>query len=170
MLYFAAVLLLLSLVIFWQASQKRKALGLPAGRIIYVDEGSWNPLEQPLYDPELGLVGKPDYLVDDGETIIPVEVKSSRIVNQPYDSHIFQLAAYCVLVQHQHGKRPRYGILKYPNRVYAVDFTPQLEQSLLDLIEEMHSKEKGKTISRSHESPERCNRCGYRGTCEQRLL
>jgi CRISPR-associated exonuclease Cas4 len=169
-LYIAAGLFFLSLFLFWQARRKQAQIGLPSGRVIYVDDGNWNPVEQPLYDPELGLVGKPDYLVEDGENIIPVEVKSSQIQSEPYDSHIFQLAAYCVLVERVMGKKPRYGILHYLNRDYAVDFTSQLEQSLIQLIKEIHSKERRKGISRSHESSARCNRCGYRGVCEQRLL
>ena len=67
---------------------------------------------------ELGLVGKPDYLVESAGQLIPVEVKSTRNSNAPYDAHIFQLAAYCLLVQRQLGKRPPYGILHYANRTY----------------------------------------------------
>jgi len=170
MLYLAAALVLLAIILFWQAQRGRKALGLPAGRIISADMRGWGPVEQPLYDAELGLVGKPDYLVESSGQLIPVEVKTSRASNAPYDAHIFQLAAYCLLIQRQLGKRPPYGILRYPNRTYAIDFTPQLEQAILDQLAEIHHQEKQKELPRSHHSAARCSHCGYRRVCDQRLL
>jgi CRISPR-associated exonuclease Cas4 len=170
MLYFAALLFSFAVLFLWLSGRKRSEIGLPAGRVIYTDTSGWGPAAQPLYDPVLGLVGKPDYLIEDGDQIIPVEVKSSRIDSHPYDAHIFQLAAYCLLVQRQMGKRPPYGILHYPNRTYAIDYTEQLERSTLALIEEIRGKERRKQISRSHQSPARCHRCGYRAVCEERLL
>jgi CRISPR-associated exonuclease Cas4 len=162
--------LLVAIFLFWRAQQGQKALGLPAGRVIYADMQSWGAVEQPFYDAELGLVGKPDYLVESSGQFIPVEVKSSRIANAPYDAHIFQLAAYCLLVMRQLGKRPQYGILNYPNRTYAIDFTPQLEQAIQDLLIEIHAQEKLKDVPRSHDSAARCNRCSFRSVCDQRLL
>lgn len=127
-------------------------------------------MEKPLYDRELGLTGKPDYLIESRGKIIPVEVKSSRAPEGPYDGHIFQLAAYCLLVQRQAGKRPPYGILHYPNRTYAIDFTPELEQSTLALLEEIHRNARRKELARSHDVAARCRRCGYRDVCDQKLL
>ena len=162
--------MLVAVILLWQAYRGRKALGLPAGRVIYADMRGWGPIEQPLYDPELGLVGKPDYLVESAGQLIPVEVKSTRNANAPYDAHIFQLAAYCLLVQRQLGKRPPYGILHYANRTYAIDYTPQLEQAVQDLLIEIHTQERLKELARSHTSTARCSHCSYRSVCDQRLL
>jgi CRISPR-associated exonuclease Cas4 len=170
MLILVVIVFLLAVVMLWIASRGQRLIGLPAGRIIYTDTRGWGPVEQPLYDAELGLVGKPDYLVEAGGQIIPVEVKSSYVTSAPYDAHIFQLAAYCLLVQRHYGKRPAYGILHYPNRTYAIDYTPALEAELLNLLEEIHAQDKHKDPPRSHDSPARCSRCGYRQTCDQRLL
>ena len=170
MLILALFIFVLALVLLWQASRSQRAIGLPAGRVIYADTRSWGPVEQPLYDAELGLVGKPDYLVETGGQVIPVEVKSSPVTTAPYDAHVFQLAAYCLLVQRHYGKRPAYGILHYPNRTFAIDYTAQLEQQLFQLLEEMHTQERRKDVPRSHESAARCSRCGFRATCDQRLL
>jgi len=170
MLYLAAFFLLFALVLFWLASRQRQTAGLPAGRVIYADTRAWGPVEQPLYDAGLGLTGKPDYLVEQNGQIIPVEVKSGRVGGTPHDSHVYQLAAYCLLVHRQLGKRPAYGILHYPNRTFAIDYTPQLEASLLALLDEMRSQQKRKEVARSHESPARCSRCGFRHICDQRLL
>ena len=96
MIPFLALLLgLLALVLFWQAGRQRKATGLPGGRVIYADTRAWAPPEKPLYDPELNLAGKPDYLVQQGNIIIPVEVKSTRGGAGPYD--FAHLPAGCLL-------------------------------------------------------------------------
>jgi CRISPR-associated exonuclease Cas4 len=165
----ALVLFIAGLILLWQSGRRKKALGLPSGRITYADTSRWGPVEEPLFHRSLGLTGRPDYLVRQGEQYIPVEVKSSRISGSPYDSHIYQLAAYCLLVENAFGTRPAYGILHYPNRTFAIDFTPQLEDALLDLLEEMRSQDREAEIHRSHESAARCLRCGYRSTCEEAL-
>lgn len=165
----AVILLVLALVCLWLAGRRQRASGLPGGRVIYTDTRGWGPVEEPLYDPESSLTGRPDYLVQKGNQIIPVEVKSSRISDAPYDSHIFQLAAYCLLVGRVFKKRPAYGILHYPNRTFAIDFTPALEAELLDMLAEMRQDDKRKEVDRSHESPARCAACGYREICDQNL-
>jgi len=169
MLYIALLLFLLALIFFWQSSRQRKEAGLPDGRVIYTDTRGWGKLERPLYDQALGLTGKPDYLVQQGGRIIPVEVKSGRAPEAPYDSHIFQLAAYCLLVEKHYGKRPPYGIVHYNDRDFAVDFTPELEASLLDLLVEMRRDEARAEVDRSHEQASRCARCGFREMCDQSL-
>jgi len=166
----AAILFLFALILLWLARQRQKAIGLPAGRIIYTDTRKWAPLEEPLYDPDLGLTGRPDYLVEDKGNVIPVEVKSARISAAPYDAHIYQLAAYCRLVQRHFGKRPHYGILHYANRTFAIDYTPQLEKALLELLDEVRIQDKRRETARSHDSAARCSRCGYRAICDQRLM
>lgn len=169
MLIIAAVLFITAVALLLITTRGQKSIGLPTGRVIYADTRTWGKVEQPLFDAELGLVGKPDYLVETGGQIIPVEVKSTHVSAAPYDAHIFQLAAYCLLVQRHFGKRPAYGILHYPNRTFAVDYTPQLESDLLVLLDEIHSHDKHKEAPRSHDSAARCSRCGYRSICDQRL-
>src|SRR5512143_2316797 len=166
----ALLLILLALIFYWQSSRQRKEAGLPGGRVIYTDTRGWGKLERPLYDQALGLTGKPDYLVQQGGRIIPVEVKSGRAPEAPYDSHIYQLAAYCLLVEKNYGKRPPYGILHYNDRDFAVDFTTELEASLLDLLAEMRRDETRKEVDRSHEQAARCARCGFRNICDRSLV
>ena len=169
-MFFAAIsLLLIALVLFWQANRQRKTAGLPGGTVIYSDTSEWGPVEKPIYDPLVGLTGKPDYIVKKGNQYIPVEVKSSDSTNIPYDSHIYQLAAYCYLVEKETGKRPEYGILHYPTRTFRVDYTQELETSLLELIAQIRYQERRSVVNRSHESPQRCKRCGYQETCKQSL-
>jgi CRISPR-associated exonuclease Cas4 len=167
--YLALALIVIALVLLWISARRQTQAGLPGGRVIYTDMRGWGPVEKPLYDQELGLAGKPDYLVEKGGIIIPVEVKSTRVVDAPYDSHIYQLAAYCLLVQRTLGTRPPYGILRYSNRTFAIDYTPQLETALIELLNEMRLAGERKEQARSHDNPERCARCGYRSNCDQAL-
>lgn len=164
----ALLTFILAIILFWISSQQRHRSGLPGGRVIYADTRAWcKPVEKPLYDSYLGLTGKPDYLVEEGDQIIPVEVKSSRVTESPYDSHIYQLAAYCMLVDRTLGKRPRYGILHYPKRTFAIDFTPELESAVIQML--MVMQENRKAYPRSHNSPQRCAKCGFRSVCDQAL-
>jgi CRISPR-associated exonuclease Cas4 len=162
-------LFILALILLWLARARQKASGLPGGRIIYSDTQHWKPVEKPLYDPDLGLTGRPDYLIEKDNQVIPVEVKSSRAPDAPYDSHIFQVAAYCRLVHITFGKRPPYGILHYPNRTFAIDFTAELEMALINLLDEMRTQDRLREVDRSHDSASRCQGCGYRAVCGQKL-
>lgn len=165
----AILLILIASVLFWQAGRRQKAAGLPGGRVISSDTHQWGSVTEPLYDPHHGLTGKPDYLVQHGNDLIPVEVKSNRVSAAPYDAHIFQLAAYCLLVESVYGKRPPYGILHYQNRTFAIDYTRELESNLLDILEEMRVQDRHKDVARSHDEPARCRGCGYRSTCDQAI-
>jgi CRISPR-associated exonuclease Cas4 len=169
MLYLALFLILLALLFFWQSNRQRKQAGLPGGRVIYTDTRGWGKLEKPLFYTALELTGKPDYLIQQNGQIIPVEVKSGRAPNAPYDSHIYQLAAYCLLVDKTYKKRPPYGIIHYESRDFAVDYTRELEESLLDLLADMKRDEHKKDVPRSHEQAARCAKCGFRNACDQSL-
>jgi len=169
-LYIALVLFIVAVIFFVQAGRQRREAGLPGGRVIYTDTRAWDEVEKPLFSNELGLTGKPDYLVEQNGKLIPVEVKTGRVPDVPYDSHIFQLAAYCLLVEKTYGKRPPYGIIHYSNRDFAVDYTPQLESALLDHLAEMRRDELRKDVPRSHEDAARCRRCGFRKVCDQSLV
>ncbi len=168
-LYLSLALLLLALFLFWQSHRQRKQAGLPGGRVIYTDTNAWGKVDKPLYDSSLRLTGKPDYLVERNGKIIPVEVKSGRAPDAPYDSHIYQLASYCLLVERTMGKRPPYGIIHYRNRDFAVDYTRELESALLDILAEMRRDETRREVDCSHNSPARCRGCGFRRICDQRL-
>ena len=169
MLYVIIILFFLALILFWRSGQQRREAGLPGGRVIYTDTGGWGEVERPLYYPPLKLTGKPDYLVRQNGIVIPVEVKSGRAPKSPYDSYIFQLASYCLLVEKTYGKRPPYGILHYSDRDFAVDYTPELEFALMELLADMRRDEIKDDVDRSHEHPPRCARCGFRNLCDQSL-
>jgi CRISPR-associated exonuclease Cas4 len=169
MLYLALLLLLIAIFLLWQSNRQRRQAGLPGGRVVYTDTRTWGTLEKPLYDHALGLTGKPDYIIEQQDQMIPVEVKTGCTPEAPYDSHIYQVAAYCLLIEKTYGKRPAYGLIHYPHRDFAVDYTTELESALLEQLAEMRRDEIRRDVPRSHEDPARCRGCGFRKVCDQKL-
>ncbi len=169
MLYLALLLFLIAIVFFWRSDRQQKSAGLPGGRVIYTDTRGWGKVEKPLFHAALGLTGKPDYLIEKNGQIIPVEVKSGRAPESPYDSHIFQLASYCLLVEKTYRKRPPYGIIHYENRDFAIEYTRELETALIELLADMRVDEVKKDVPRSHDQLSRCKRCGFQNVCDQKL-
>lgn len=162
-------LLVLAVIMFMISGRTRHAAGLPGGRVVYADMGTWEEVEKPLYDPITQITGRPDYLVRQGKEIIPVEVKSGRTPENPYDSHIFQLAAYCLLVEREYGVRPSYGIVHYKKRTFEITYTKELETALIDILTEIRQCEQKRNVNRSHEQAARCRGCGFAYTCDQAL-
>ena len=166
-----ASLLLFSLAAYlWLSSRaKRREAGLPAGRVTYVDTGAWQRTERPLFSNEHQLTGRPDYLVRVRAGMIPVEVKSGAAPARPYEAHILQLAAYCLLVEEAEAQAVPYGIIKYDDRAFEVDYTPALRDRLLDALDAMRAGLDTVDVARSHDDERRCAGCGYREGCAERL-
>ncbi len=163
------ILLIVALVLLWRSRSKREETGLPEGRVIYDDTGAWQECPRPLFSRRHLLTGKPDYIVAQGEDLIPVEVKPRRSADQPYDSDVLQLAAYCLLIEDNFGKVPPYGIIKYSRATFAIEYTPQLRRQLLDTIVNMRRDLMAEGVRPSHDSPRRCHACGHREHCEESL-
>jgi CRISPR-associated exonuclease Cas4 len=168
-LYLSLLLVILALLLLWLSGRQRRGLGLPGGRVVYSDTGAERRVEQPLYANDLLLVGRPDYLVQSAEGLVPVEVKSGSSPQKPYDTHIFQLAAYCVLVARNFKQRPPYGIIRYPQRSFRIEFTRDLENQLLGLLKEMRNGLDLTELHRSHNVFGRCRACGFGQLCEEHL-
>ena len=94
----ALVLIVAALLILLISRRQQRASGLPNLQVVYTDTRMWNRVEKPIYDPVIGLTGKPDYLVKEDDILIPLEVKSGFAPTSPYHSHVYQLIAYCMLV------------------------------------------------------------------------
>jgi len=163
------ILVLAGIFLLWQGSRRQSQAGLPAGKIIYDDSRGWGKVEKPLLDIALGLTGKPDYIVEEDGIPIPVEVKSTRAPETPYENHVYQLIAYCLLIENSRGIRPPYGILRYRNRTFSIDYTPELKARLLRIMDEMRLPPHRNGPARSHEEPNRCRGCGYHSSCDQAL-
>ena len=102
----------IALFVLAVATSRRLALQIPSGKTIYQDTQAAGGL---LVSNKHRLKGRPDLLLKQGNVIIPVEVKTGKTPTRPYDSHVMQLVAYCVLVEENYGIRPPYGIIRYPS-------------------------------------------------------
>ncbi|HEX9371162.1 MAG TPA: CRISPR-associated protein Cas4 [Roseiflexaceae bacterium] len=162
-----ALLMLALLACLW-AMRLRQSAGLPWAPVVYQDTGGHAP-EKPLIARRLGLVGKPDYLLELRGRVIPVEVKPGRRAGRPYQSDLMQLAAYCLLVEETSGVAPPYGLLRYAERTFRLDYTERIRDELLATLDEMRADLQDEDCDRSHDEPRRCAACGFYDQCEQAL-
>ncbi len=167
LLALSAALLALALWLALRARRGRQRSGLPQGRLVYADTGRWSAVAQPYFSQRYRLTGKPDYLVDSDDGLLPVEVKHTAAPagGQAYASHIMQLAAYCLLVEEAHGKTPRYGLIRYNDATVQIDYTPMLRVRLLETLEEVRASCGLANVGRNHSDTSRCRACGVRHAC-----
>jgi CRISPR-associated exonuclease Cas4 len=185
-LFFALIILLLiALGSHVAARRASRRTGLPGGQLLYSDTGypvgRINSIEKnqegvkqerPLISRAYGLIGRPDYLVQTDEGIIPIEVKSTRCPanGRAYDSHIMQLAAYCLLVEDVIEGSVPYGIIRYSDREIIFDYTPELRDELLLLLEEIQEARLAVDVHRSHNDARRCQGCSMLESCDEALV
>jgi CRISPR-associated exonuclease Cas4 len=178
------ILLLVALASQLAARRASRRTGLPGGQLLYSDTGfptgrigsieknrQGERQEKPLVSKAYGLIGRPDYLVRTEEGIIPVEVKSTqRPANgRAYDSHIMQLAAYCLLAEDLLEERVPYGVIRYSDGEVIIDYTDELRDELLLLLEEMREARFAVDVHRSHRDARRCSGCRMKEICTESL-
>ncbi len=169
-LLITSIILILAGILFGWSTLLRRQTGMPIGRVVYSDTGQRRELVEPLYSRDLRLAGKPDYLVELPEgDLVPMEVKSGRAPERPHEGHVMQLIAYCALVEDDLGERPPYGLLRYADRTFAVDYTADLEEKLVDLLADMRHDLGEGNVGRSHELPAKCTACGVRHACQDQI-
>jgi CRISPR-associated exonuclease Cas4 len=162
------ILALIAIGAFWQSRRLRLTAGLPLhSRVVYSDTGAWKKVERPLFSSRYLLSGKPDYVVDEGNARIPIEVKPDRTAGAPRLSDVLQLAAYGLLVEETFGAPSSYGLLKYRESIFRVEFTQELRAQLVRVLDEIRGNLTAEDLARSHADPRRCHACGYRASCGQ---
>lgn len=144
--------------------------GLPGGAILSSDTGAESK-GKPLFSARYRLTGTPDYLVNTPQGPVPVEVKPTRTEEEPRQSHLLQVLAYCLLVEETEGKRPPYGLLRYSTTTFRVDYNEATRAHLLEVMQTMRETAEREEwqVERNHEVPGRCRACGYRSICDQSL-
>jgi CRISPR-associated exonuclease Cas4 len=166
------LLFALAIALLLMSVRERGKSRLPLAQVVYADTDLWQRVPEILVDHQLGIVGKPDYVMKTRQgSLIPVEVKTGHTPATPYDSHRLQLMAYGLLIQSNYAQTPQYGLLHYPDKDFRVDFTLELEAQLMETLEDIRQIEKeNSTPVRSHNSSARCRSCGYRGICDQKIV
>ncbi len=169
MIWLGIALICGAIVMMLLAVKLRQRSGLPWARVVATDMGAWRTLERPLFSARLGLTGKPDYILQYGQTLIPVEVKPNRHATQPYHSDLLQLAAYLVLLEETTGVAPPYGLLRYADISFQLRYTPTVRAEVLDTLAEMRALLAAVDVTRSHTEVARCRSCGFRTQCDEAL-
>lgn len=158
------VLVLLSLWLFLQARQppgKRQRYTGPFARQLNGQLVSW----------EYGITGRPDFIVDHQGTPVPVITKRGKALqNSAHDAHVAQILVYCLLVHETTKNAPPYGIIRYSDRTFEVDYDASTAEAVLDLIDDVRAHTDGAVLPRSHESERHCYACSHRTICDQRLV
>lgn len=146
------------------AEKKRRQVAVD-GKVLYVGTDDQRLLVSEMYK----LTGRPDYILMVGAELIPVDLKTGRQPRGPLFSHILQIAAYCLLLSDENGKRVSRGILKYGDVEHEIEFDAELETLLLGKLEEMRGLMKSGDVHRNHNRAGKCAGCSRRENCPERL-
>ncbi len=149
----------------YQSQQRR--LGLVPGRLMDSDLAGQGDT---LHDPEWGVSGRPDYVLETDSGLVPVEVKTGRTPERPHESHRLQLACYLRLVEATHRQAPAYGLLAYPEGVFRVAWDADTKSRLRDILADIATAEETGVAKRNHDIRGRCRGCSKREFCDERLV
>jgi len=155
-----------------------RALGLPAGRIVYSDaDGAARPLVARRYP----LTGKPDYVVlTSGGRRVPVEIKSGRAPRVrggerlPRHEDALQLVTYLIILDDLYDEPPRYGLLRYADATFEVPYAADLREEVLTLLAEMQALDED--LGEAGEAPrgdpslQMCRACAFKEICDDAIV
>ncbi len=126
-----------------------------------------------LFYDELGIDGRPDYILEKDGKQIPVEVKTGRIPQGPYFSHILQITAYCMMVEDVYGKKPPHGVIRYldgeTEKEYEVEFDQKTKDLVTEKVLEMRKHLIFENVHRNHNRPGKCRTCSRRKECPEKI-
>jgi len=150
-----------------QVAQETRAKYQVKGDLVYIDSAKEKP--KLFVSKKHGLSGRPDAVVLDGDHHIPVEIKTGRVPRGPLFSHILQVVAYCVLLEEEYGKAPPYGIIRYGETNFEIEYNEDQRKLLLQKLADMRAAIKKGEAHRNHTRPGKCIRCSRRAGCSERL-
>lgn len=168
LLFALAILILLRNERFYQRrrmiTERHRALGLPAGELVYEDADGQGAL---LFSDQYPLVGKPDYVVRlDDRRLVPIELKlSAQNVKMPYSNHVIQLGAYCLILEDYSECPPTHGILRYADCEFTIDYTPSLRKKVIRLLGEMARCDDKQAPALQKQRVAKCRVCTFQAVC-----
>lgn len=153
---------------FRRHAHRRGRLG--KGQVTYQGQYA-ERLNRQLVSYDYGITGRPDYVIDRDSLPVPVLRKIGHAPDAPYDSHVAQILVHCLLIETTVRVPPPFGIVRYNERTFEVDYDPPAFDALMHLLEEIRSEKKHTTIPhRSHEIRRRCFGCSHQSTCDESLV
>src|SRR5439155_25591944 len=103
--------------------------------------------------------GRPGAVVMEGEHPLPVELKTGRVPRGPLLSPILQVVAYCVLLEEEYGHAPPYGIIRYGDTAFEIEYNEDQKSLLLQKLGEMRAAIAKGGAHRNHNRPGKCIHC-----------
>jgi len=156
------VLIVLSKIMQSKIEYVKKTHGIQDGRIAYSD---LNVPGKSFFSKRYRISGKPDYIVKRENRYIPVELKSGNY-DSPQKNHVFQLAAYCQLVEENYGVFVPYGILVYSDgSKFNIPFDPRVRFELEKTVNDMRQIIKKGRITMIERNLSKCKSCSMREYC-----
>ena len=164
----AFVFILISKLISYNVKEIKSKHQIQSGEITYSD---LNSPAKPLFSKRYRIAGKPDYIVRKNKYYIPVEVKTGNHFNLQ-KNHVFQLAAYCQILEENYGGFVPCGVVVYTDtsKQFEIPFNPQLRFELESTISDMRNILKTKNISRNHNDHHKCRNCSMKKYCNEKLI
>jgi len=145
--------------------QNKNSLHLPNGDVTYAD---LHKPAKPLFSIIHRLSGKPDYILNHDDMLIPVEYKSGRYTH-PASHHILQLAAYCQLIEDVEDHYVPFGWIVYPTGRFKIPFNAQLRLQLQHTMDEIREQINNIPPERPHNFARRCRTCSYNAVCPGKI-
>lgn len=171
-MYVLFFLVLGLMFIFVARRYNKKSVLLKKSHNIVDGKVSYQDLNVPavaLFSKRYMIAGKPDYIVEQNGRFIPVELKTGNVV-EPRENHVFQLAAYCQLVEENYGDFVPYGMLVYgDSKSFRIPFNPQVRFELENTLSRMRNSLRTDSVVRNHNDPGRCLSCSMRKFCNMKI-
>ncbi|MBE6011656.1 MAG: CRISPR-associated protein Cas4 [Lachnospiraceae bacterium] len=155
---------------------KKKKIKFPGSgyRLFYSDEKNTPRKENVIYSKLLksekyGLQGKPDYIFSKRGKLLPVELKSGTIGEEPLPrfGDLLQLAAYFIIIEECFDTHPPYGEIIYSDYMFKIKNTKKIRKELLDTVEGMRLMLTEGPMDEPSCEYVKCRHCLCRGTvCE----
>lgn len=114
---------------------------------------------------KFGLSGKLDLLIVSPRGLFPVDFKYTR--GRPHRNHLFQLAAYAILVEENFQTEVRTGFIYLApiQEVVVVQLTPDLKEKTLNFLAEIRAMIRDGILPRPTSVRSRCDECEFRNYC-----
>ncbi len=140
----------------------QRMLGIGHGRLLAADDSRLgSPI---LRSRRLGLVGRPDHLIQVEGARIPVEQKPTS--RRLYETHVIQLGVLCAILEDLDGIRPPYGLVVLAGgRQERVPYTPELEARVHKTVAELRAILSTGCTPGPRYMPRKCPPCGYNAIC-----
>jgi CRISPR-associated exonuclease Cas4 len=144
--------------------EHERALDLPEGELVYEDIDG---LGEALVSEQVPLLGKPTYVVKQADgRLTPIEVKNTELKElKPASQHILQIAAYCLILEDYAELPPLYGIVRYSDREFEVEYTPALRKKVIRVLEEMALCNEQQPPPLQKQKVTKCRACIFQPIC-----